>query len=96
MRRRYFLERGEVSPQVYLRLTDNWIEATVRFVAPDHGIRDLKDRITRDVLDAFDRDGISVASATIDVAGVPPLRVEAAPGRGEGGEGGSRPGRPPW
>ncbi len=41
----------------------------------DHGVRPLKDAISRDVLAAFDTAGIEVASATYEIVGVPPLRV---------------------
>ena len=48
---------GELRPRVYYRLTDNWLELTVRFVGPDHGIRELKDAMSREILDAFDEAG---------------------------------------
>src|SRR5436305_7740671 len=32
MERRYVMKRSEIKPRVYLRLTDNWVELTVRFV----------------------------------------------------------------
>ncbi len=35
--RRYFVAPAELAPRVYWRLTDNWIELTVRFIAPTHG-----------------------------------------------------------
>lgn len=75
MQRRYFLRPGEMKPKVYYRLTDNWLELTVRFIAEDRGVRDLKDAMSRDVLKALDEAGIGVASATFEVVGLPPLRV---------------------
>ena len=39
LRRRYFMSEEKLEPRVYWRLTDNWIELTVRFIAPTHGIR---------------------------------------------------------
>ena len=75
---RYVMKRSDMKPRVYWRMTDNWLELTVRFVARDHGVRDLKDAMTRDILAALDEAGIGIASATFEVVGLPPLRVERA------------------
>ena len=78
MERRYFIRRAEMTPKVYYRLTDNWLELTVRFIARDHGIRELKDAMSREILAALDEAGIGIASATFDIVGLPPLRLERA------------------
>jgi hypothetical protein len=67
-----------MKPKVYMRMTDNWLELSVRFIASDHGVRDLKDAMTRDVLDALDQAQIGIASATFEIVRLPPLRVERA------------------
>ena len=84
MRRRYFVQPADLEPRVFLRLTDDWLELAVRFLVPEHGIREVKDAISRDVLAALDQAGIGVASATFEIVNVPPLKVRHAP---EGGEG---------
>jgi small-conductance mechanosensitive channel len=76
LKRRYFLERLGTQPRVYWRLTDNWLELTVRFVVRDRGIRDVKDAMSRDLLKALDEAGIGMASATFEITGLPPLRIE--------------------
>lgn len=76
LRRRYFVDSANLEPRVYFRLTDNWLEMTVRFVAKSRGIRELKDRMSREILDALDAGGIQVASATYEIVGLPPLRIE--------------------
>ena len=76
LERRYAIVRSAMGPKVYLRMTDNWLEFTVRFIAEDHGVRDLKDAMTRDILAGLDAAGIGIASATFEVVGLPPLRVE--------------------
>jgi small-conductance mechanosensitive channel len=76
MERRYFIRRPELTPKVYFRLTDNWLELTIRFIARDHGIRELKDAMSREILVALDEAGIGIASATYDIVGLPPLRIE--------------------
>ena len=83
MQRRYFMKPAEMKPKVYYRLTDNWLELTVRFIAEDRGVRDLKDAMSRDILKALDEAGIGIASATFEIVGPAPS---------------PRPGRPrrPW
>jgi small-conductance mechanosensitive channel len=73
--RRYAIPQADLHPRVYWRLTDNWLELTVRFIVTDHGIREMKDAIVRDVLAAFDQAGIVIASATFEVVGLPHIRV---------------------
>jgi small-conductance mechanosensitive channel len=64
---RYRVEAANPEPRTFLRLTDNWLEITVRFLAHDHGVRTLKDAISRDILAGFDAAGLGIASATYDV-----------------------------
>ena len=66
-------------PKVYYRLTDNWLELAVRFVVKDHGIREVKDAISRDIVAALEKAGISIASSTYDIVGFPPIRIQSFP-----------------
>jgi small-conductance mechanosensitive channel len=76
LRARFLIaESASLEPRVYLRLTDNWVELAVRFVAPVHGVRSIKDAMSREILTAFEAAGLEVASATYEITGVPPLRV---------------------
>jgi small-conductance mechanosensitive channel len=76
LEQRYGITLDDFTPRVFYRLTDNWLELTLRFIVPEHGIRQVKDTIARSILDAFEEAGITIASATFDVVGLPPLRVE--------------------
>lgn len=76
MRRRYFVQSMSMEPKVYWRITDDWLELTVRFIVHERGIRDLKDAASRDILAGLDEAGIGIASATLDIVGLPPLRHE--------------------
>lgn len=84
MQRRYAVKAVEIKPTVYYRITDNWLELTVRFIVKDHGIRGLKDAMSRDILRALDEAGIGIASATFEVVGLPPLRIDDGRGTGLG------------
>jgi small-conductance mechanosensitive channel len=69
LRRRYYLEVEDATPRVFLRLTDARLELTVRFLVPDHGIRDVKDAMAREVLAAMEAAGIEVATTTYRIVG---------------------------
>jgi hypothetical protein len=64
-----------IEPRVYLRITDNWIELSVRFVTHIEGVREVKDAMSREIMREFERAGIEIASGTYEIVGVPPLRV---------------------
>jgi small-conductance mechanosensitive channel len=70
---------GDVDPQTYWRITDNWLELTVRFLAPDHGIRRIKDKMSREILAELDKAKIGIASGTYAIVEVPTLKVEQVP-----------------
>jgi small-conductance mechanosensitive channel len=76
LKERFFIEASEIRPRVYMRITDNWVELAVRFLCGTHDIRGLKDRISRDILRAFEAAGIGIASGTYEIVGVPPIKVE--------------------
>jgi small-conductance mechanosensitive channel len=75
MRRQYLVNVEDLEPRVFYRLTDNWLELTVRFLVKAYGVREVKDAMSREILTAFEDAGIGVASATFEVVGLPPLQV---------------------
>ena len=79
LRKRYFVPGDEVSvePEVFYKLTSNWLELAVRFVVPTHDVRRVKSAISRDVAAAFAEHGIDVASGTYAIVEVPPLTVRS-------------------
>jgi small-conductance mechanosensitive channel len=76
---KFSIEPADIHPRVYVRLTDNWVELTVRFLCREHDIRGLKDRMSREIADALDRAKIGIASSTYDIVGLPPIRVQMEP-----------------
>ena len=86
LQRTFGVEPIELQPRVYWRITDNWMELSVRFIVGTHQIRGAKDAMTRYIIGELDSAGIGIASATYDIVGLPPLRVERAPSRGRGPE----------
>lgn len=72
---KFHIEGSDIDPRVFVRLTDNWLELTVRFMVHTHQIRSVKDAMSRDILAAMDASGIDIASATVDIVGFPPLKM---------------------
>ena len=75
LKARFGVEPLELTPRVFYRITDNWLELTVRFVVGTHQIRGTKDAISRDMLVGLDAAGIGIASATYDIVGLPPVEI---------------------
>lgn len=72
---RYHIHTDDTAPHVYYRLTDNWIDLTVRFLVREHGVRVVKDRMSREIIEQFDAHKIGIASGTYDIVGLPPVTV---------------------
>jgi small-conductance mechanosensitive channel len=75
LERRYLVRRSELEPRVYIRLTDNWVEMSLRFISEDSGVRGLKDAMSRDILDGLEAAGIGLASGTYEIVGMPEVKV---------------------
>jgi small-conductance mechanosensitive channel len=59
---RFGIQVGDIDPRVFWRITEDWLEMTVRFLGPDHGIRGIKDRLTRDIIAGFKEGGIAIGA----------------------------------
>jgi small-conductance mechanosensitive channel len=77
LRQRFPLQPADLEPQSYLRLTDNWVELSLRFLVRAWGIRTAKDEITRTILARYREEGITIASASFELARMPEVRVRA-------------------
>ena len=58
-----------------MRLTDNWVELSMRFLTHEHGSREIKDAMSRDILRDLEAAGIGIASATFEIVGLPPIKA---------------------
>jgi hypothetical protein len=75
MLERYPLHETAVEPTLYVVMTDNWIELTLRFVVEAHQRRKVRAQLHHELLQQFESEtGITVASVTMEVVGFPPLR----------------------
>ncbi len=75
MRSRYAMADASLEPAVYWRITDGWLELSLRFLVPQRGVREIKDAMSRDILRGLDAAGIPVASASYGIVGVPTIRI---------------------
>lgn len=62
LEQRFGIDVGEINPQVFWRITEDWLELTVRFLGPDHGIRGIKDGMTRDIIAGFQKTGVLIGA----------------------------------
>ncbi len=76
MQSRYAMADASLIPAVYWRMTDNWLEMSLRFLVEARGVREVKDRMTRQVLGELGAAGIGLASATYNIVGLPPIHIE--------------------
>lgn len=79
MRSRYAMSDASLEPAVFWRLTDNWLELSLRFLVSARGVREVKDRISRDILAGLDAAEIGLASATYDIVGLPSVELREKP-----------------
>ena len=79
LQRRFGVEPIELEPHVYYRITDNWLELTVRFTVDTHRIRSVKDAMNRHILSKLREANIGIASATYDIVGFPPIELKSNP-----------------
>ena len=68
---RFGIDAGEIDPRVFWKITENWMEMTVRFLGPDHGIRKIKDAMTREIIGGFEKANILVASVRQEAVTMP-------------------------
>ncbi|MEZ6022999.1 MAG: mechanosensitive ion channel [Hyphomonadaceae bacterium] len=67
--RKYLLEDARLDPWASIKLTDNWIELSARFIVDYRRRRSAKDAISRRVLKAIEASGgkVRLASATMEL-----------------------------
>ena len=48
----------------------------MRFLPREHGVRELKDSLSREILSALEAAGIGIPSTSFELVGLPPLQVQ--------------------
>jgi len=73
---KYDIHIQDMVPRIFYRLTDNWVEMSVRFIVPERGVRDIKSAISREILGELEQHQIGLASATFELVGLPPIDLK--------------------
>jgi small-conductance mechanosensitive channel len=80
MERKYFLSKGSTDAEVYIRLTDNWIELTARYITPVRRRRTIRSRVSQKILEEIEKSkDIKIASQTVDIVGFPEIGLMRVP-----------------
>jgi small-conductance mechanosensitive channel len=75
--KRYPVHDMPVEPLLYIVMTDNWIEMTLRYIVEARKRREVRGQLHLELLQHFGSEAdITVASATIEIVGFPPLRSD--------------------
>ena len=75
----YPVHATTVEPTLYILMTDNWIEMTLRYIVDAQERRRVKAQLHHELLQHFESEAdVTVASATFEIVGFPPLRSEIA------------------
>ncbi|MFV2022142.1 mechanosensitive ion channel domain-containing protein [Micromonospora sp. LOL_023] len=72
MRHRYPVSEAEVDPRVFVKATPHCVELSARFVVPVRSARQVRDQVTRRVLDRFTEAGLRVGPTAQEVTIRPP------------------------
>jgi small-conductance mechanosensitive channel len=76
---KYYFTKRSLEPSVFMSLTDNWITFGIRYVTFVRSRRDLHNRLARLILTEIAKSQrIKIASATLNVTGFPPIKLEQA------------------
>ncbi len=75
---KYLIENAQLQPMVALKITDDWVEFTLRYVVDYKKRRSTRDRISSQVLDVIESSGgkIVLGSPSFELASIPPLAVD--------------------
>jgi len=74
---KYYLSKREVEPAVFTRLTDNWIDLSVRYVTDVRERRIVNAKLSKQILEKFEKSkNITIASATVNIVGFPEVKVK--------------------
>jgi small-conductance mechanosensitive channel len=77
--KRYPVHEATVEPALYVVMTDNWIEMTLRYVVDARERRKVKGQLHHELLQCFESEAdITVASVTMEIVGFPALKSEGS------------------
>ncbi|HUV03352.1 MAG TPA: mechanosensitive ion channel domain-containing protein [Desulfobacteria bacterium] len=73
---KYYLTTRAVEPEIYLTLTDNWITFHIRYITDVRQRRVIRNKLGLMILEEIQKsEKVKIASATVDIVGLPELRI---------------------
>lgn len=68
----YYMSKRVVEPNIFLKLTDNWITFNIRYVTDVRKRRLLRHKLSQTILEEIQKsENIKIASVTLDIVGFP-------------------------
>ncbi|MFX1521453.1 MAG: mechanosensitive ion channel family protein [Promethearchaeota archaeon] len=68
----YYMGKRVVDPSIFLKLTDNWITFSIRYVTDARKRRSLRHKLSQAILEEIQKSkNIKIASVTLDIVGFP-------------------------
>ena len=76
---KYYLDSRSVDPEIFLKLTDNWIGFSIRYVTDVRKRRHVQNTLSKRILESIQlSEHIKIASTTLDITAIPELRIQSA------------------
>jgi len=77
MGEKYFINQADVDEIIYTKITDNWIDLHVRYVVDPRKRRIVRHLLSEKILEEMlPRKDMKIASATFEIVGFPPVKLE--------------------
>ena len=74
---KYYFTKRSLEPSIFLSLTDNWIQFSIRYVTDVRKRREIHNRIERFILTELSKNkNIKIASATLNITSFPPVNLK--------------------
>lgn len=73
----YYMGKRNAEPNIFLKLTDNWLSFNIRYVTEVRKRRITRHTLSKKILEEIQKsENIKIASATIDIVGFPEVKLE--------------------
>jgi small-conductance mechanosensitive channel len=76
----YFMTKRETKPQIFVRLTDNWISLTIRYITPVRQRRATANKISRLIINEIEKSKgklkVSSQTSMVSIMGFPEIKMK--------------------
>ena len=76
LKSKYYMSKRSTEPAIFMKITDNWIDLSARYLTPARERRVLNNRLHNIILEKIEKSRkIKVASATYEIVGFPEIKL---------------------